>query len=436
MHVLHKPPHSMCQHQLCHLMHRAARSPLHSGFPDPFDELAARPSRSGSCAPPASSHQPVTSSDPLDALWRDPLSDPTPPHSPSTEPAITFKPACPTTAARDWERLGGSPGAHTHPRGAPPAAHTASMGDLLGLGSLATTSMPENRRMAAATAGTGLPPPSPAPPAPAPFSLFSFSRQSVGSRSTGDLAASAVAADTAAAAQAAVQGAGQEACELLIYAIPLMKGRLVFLPVARGTEQAEGREGEGAQAEGQLPPPATTQPQVSAPPPPAPAEAGAGAASATTNSSSNGVLGSLSDRVASFWRSMAEKQPGTLGHTIYSHGNAVLENQSAEERLMRNIPDAVTKLVINHPTTSSPEEVAEQLTKMASQYALKSTGKAVGAGLLLPVAFGAEMVAVPLAGWFMLYQLYKATSSLGGGQRLNKYLSGGEVRVCYAPNPR
>jgi hypothetical protein len=32
-----------------------------------------------------------------------------------------------------------------------------------------------------------------------------------------------------------------------------------------------------------------------------------------------------------------------LQHTIYKHGTAVMENMSAEERLMRNIPKAATK---------------------------------------------------------------------------------------------
>lgn len=32
-----------------------------------------------------------------------------------------------------------------------------------------------------------------------------------------------------------------------------------------------------------------------------------------------------------------------LQHTIHKHGTAVMENMSAEERLMRNIPKAATK---------------------------------------------------------------------------------------------
>lgn len=40
---------------------------------------------------------------------------------------------------------------------------------------------------------------------------------------------------------------------------------------------------------------------------------------------------------------------------------------------------------------------------------MQSAGKAAAAGLLLPVAVGVEIIAVPGTGWFMLYQLYKVS---------------------------
>ncbi len=52
----------------------------------------------------------------------------------------------------------------------------------------------------------------------------------------------------------------------------------------------------------------------------------------------------LSDNVTSLWSRMGEKESGSLQHKIYSHGQAVLENMSAEERLMRYIPKAATKV--------------------------------------------------------------------------------------------
>ena len=65
------------------------------------------------------------------------------------------------------------------------------------------------------------------------------------------------------------------------------------------------------------------------------------------------------------------------------------------------------------------------------------TGKAAAAGILLPVAVGLEIVALPGTGWFAAYQLYKNSVSAAGGSRLKNYLLGdNDVRVNYAPEAK
>ncbi|KAL6753124.1 hypothetical protein V8C86DRAFT_2734512 [Haematococcus lacustris] len=212
---------------------------------------------------------------------------------------------------------------------------------------------------------------------------------------------------TAGEEHAAQQGAGQPGTpstaqqqqrELFIYALPLSRDRLVFLPIAGWTDD--------------------------------PTQAPEG----ITGSLSSG-LNRLSTNVATWWASLGSKEPDTLQHKIYKHGQAVIENMSAEERLMRNIPRAATKVVVRHPASVLPSQVQEQLSKMAAEFTLKATGKAAAAGLLLPVAVGIEIVAIPGAGWYALYQLYKSSAGAKGGQRLNSYLNG-NVRVCYAGDER
>lgn len=53
----------------------------------------------------------------------------------------------------------------------------------------------------------------------------------------------------------------------------------------------------------------------------------------------------------------------------------VVEDMTAEERLMRNVPKSVTKLIIFHPAKYEPVEIQEFLTKMTNTYCYKSVGK-------------------------------------------------------------
>ncbi|GAX79192.1 hypothetical protein CEUSTIGMA_g6632.t1 [Chlamydomonas eustigma] len=199
----------------------------------------------------------------------------------------------------------------------------------------------------------------------------------------------------------------QQPRELLIYAVPLIKDKLVFLPVSAwkmGPEQQDHEEEA-----------------------PAPSIGGAVKAS----------LGWFQGTMSNIWKSMKEKDPDTLQNKMYVAGNKILENMTAEERLMRNIPSSATKLVVYHPASVMPIEVQEQLSSMTATFCLKSVGKAAVAGLVLPVAVGMEILAVPGAGWYALYQLYKNSVTAAGGQRLKSYLSrGADIRVNYAADVR
>lgn len=115
----------------------------------------------------------------------------------------------------------------------------------------------------------------------------------------------------------------------------------------------------------------------------------------------NKVTGS----VVSWWNSFKDKDPDSIGHKMYQHGQVIINNMSAEERLMQNIPRNAQKLVVHHPAVIDPSQVMEQLEKMTATYCVKSMGKAAVAGVILPVAVGLEIIAVPGAGWIALYQV-------------------------------
>lgn len=189
--------------------------------------------------------------------------------------------------------------------------------------------------------------------------------------------------------------------ELLLYAVPLIRDRLVFLPITawQMDPEVESQGFTGAIKTG---------------------------------------LGKVTGRVQSWWSSMKDKEPDSLGHKVHKHGTAILENMTAEERLMQNIPRNAQKLVIHHPAAIDPSEVQEQLEKMTATFCMKSVGKAAVAGVILPVAVGLEVIAVPGAGWIALYHLYKSSVSAAGGQRLKSYLNrgSGDVRVNFAGDPR
>ncbi|GLI70567.1 hypothetical protein VaNZ11_015490 [Volvox africanus] len=182
--------------------------------------------------------------------------------------------------------------------------------------------------------------------------------------------------------------------ELLLYAIPLLKDRLVFLPVVNWKDAEDT---------------STVLGKVSA------------------------GVSNVQQNLSNMWHSLKDK--GNFSAKIYNAGQAILENMNAEERLMKNIPRKANKLVVHHPATVPPDEIQDQLTQLTANFCYKSVGKAAVAGVMLPVAVGLEVLAVPGIGWYTAYQLFKSTSAVAGGSRLNNYLKSekSDVRVCYAP---
>ncbi|GIL95956.1 hypothetical protein Vretimale_1877 [Volvox reticuliferus] len=182
--------------------------------------------------------------------------------------------------------------------------------------------------------------------------------------------------------------------ELLLYAIPLLKDRLVFLPVVNWKDAEDT---------------STVLGKVSA------------------------GVSNVQQNLSNMWHSLKDK--GRFSAKIYNAGQAIFENMNAEERLMKNIPRKANKLVVHHPATVPPDEIQDQLTQLTASFCYKSVGKAAMAGVMLPVAVGLEVLAVPGIGWYTAYQLFKSTSAVAGGSRLNNYLKSekSEVRVCYAP---
>ncbi|GIL42305.1 hypothetical protein Vafri_321 [Volvox africanus] len=182
--------------------------------------------------------------------------------------------------------------------------------------------------------------------------------------------------------------------ELLLYAIPLLKDRLVFLPVVNWKDAEDT---------------STVLGKVSA------------------------GVSNVQQNLSNMWHSLKDK--GNFSAKIYNAGQAILENMNAEERLMKNIPRKANKLVVHHPATVAPDEIQDQLTQLTANFCYKSVGKAAVAGVMLPVAVGLEVLAVPGIGWYTAYQLFKSTSAVAGGSRLNNYLKSekSDVRVCYVP---
>lgn len=256
----------------------------------------------------------------------------------------------------------------------------------------------------------------------------------------------------AAAAQVASDLADQQnQCqprELLIYAIPLMKDRLVFLPVTAfefgkdedeeegGEKDRERKEDKEVAASGAHEVMGNTIDEERESPSGRPAVP-------VTTVIGRGImtgLSSVQSIMSSWWTNMKEANPGSFKRHVHDAASSIIENLTAEERLMKNIPRHANKLIVYHPACIDPIQVQEQLNTMTSSFCMRSMGKAAVAGTLLPVAVGIEILAVPGIGWYALYQLYKSSIATAGGLRLKSYLAhgGGEdiVRVNYAAEPK
>ncbi|KAL6763219.1 hypothetical protein V8C86DRAFT_2496861 [Haematococcus lacustris] len=163
-----------------------------------------------------------------------------------------------------------------------------------------------------------------------------------------------------------------------------------------------------------------------------------------------GVSGAIQERIdkltaaaAQQWADLKEKEQGTFGNRVYKVGNRVVNDLTPEERLTRNIPKHVSKVIIYHPTSVPPDIIMERLTGMTSQHRLLSSAKAAVAGLMLPVAFGIDILIIPgpqVLTYWTSFLLYKNASSAMGTARLTKYISQSgsakDVRVNYAGDAR
>lgn len=58
-------------------------------------------------------------------------------------------------------------------------------------------------------------------------------------------------------------------------------------------------------------------------------------------------------------------------------------------------PSPPLQVVIFHPAAVPPDAIAEQLTSASGRYGVTAAGKALAAGLFLPIAFGIDIIILP-----------------------------------------
>lgn len=200
---------------------------------------------------------------------------------------------------------------------------------------------------------------------------------------------------------------GGESRELLIYAVPLMRNDVVFLPVtAWCDERPDLKQPEDWKQQMEL------------------------------------YAFKIKTSASDTWSSMGEKESG-FQKTIHSLGTKVVNSMSPEEMLMKAIPDNITKVIIRHPATVMPDVIMEKLTSMSQKQSFAATGKAALAGLALPLAFGLDVIIIPgpqVLTYYTLWQLYKNGSGAVGAQRLTRYVkqdgNDTQVRVNYVGDTR
>lgn len=192
---------------------------------------------------------------------------------------------------------------------------------------------------------------------------------------------------------------------LFIYAVPLGRDKVVFLPVAQWREDPAALKGWRGKVNEQV----------------------------------EQAKSQLADR----WQAMKESEPGTVANKLYQIGQRILESSSPEERLMRSIPKHVTKVVIYHPSQMTADQVMDQIREMSSSYGLQAAGRAAVAGLMLPIAFGIDIIVIPgpqVLTYYTLWEMYKNTNGALGTQRLTRYVqqdgTAERVRVNYAGDAR
>eukprot|EP00879_Flechtneria_rotunda_P028023 GHRR01030097.1.p1 GENE.GHRR01030097.1~~GHRR01030097.1.p1 ORF type:complete len:205 (+),score=88.64 GHRR01030097.1:46-615(+) len=149
----------------------------------------------------------------------------------------------------------------------------------------------------------------------------------------------------------------QERRELIIYAIPLVRGQVIFLPVCPWRSEPEQPKG--------------------------------------WRKAVAGHLGRVQGEAADMWQKMAEAEQGTMVNRVYKLGKRVLDSITAEERLMRGVPKNISKVIIHHPSQVSPDTIMDQMQTMTKSYGLKAVGRAAAATVMLPLAVGVDLIILP-----------------------------------------
>ncbi|WIA19636.1 hypothetical protein OEZ85_005572 [Tetradesmus obliquus] len=197
----------------------------------------------------------------------------------------------------------------------------------------------------------------------------------------------------------------QKRQELLIYAIPLTRGKVIFLPVCPWRTEPEQAKG--------------------------------------WKKAVVGHVGRVQGEASELWEKFATAEQGTVANKVYRLGKRVLDSISPEERLMRGVPKDISKVIIHHPSQVSPESIMEQMHTMTKSYGLAAVGRAAAATVMLPLAVGVDLVILPgpqVLTYYTMWQLYRNTDGALGTTRMTKFITQGgsseNIRVNYVIDPR
>ncbi|GBF97013.1 hypothetical protein Rsub_09810 [Raphidocelis subcapitata] len=235
----------------------------------------------------------------------------------------------------------------------------------------------------------------------------------------------------AAAEAAAAAGAGSEddeagahaaeRRELLIFALPLARGKVVFLPVVPWRQAPEPEK-------------RLRRPRSS------------GSGGARGLGALRGMLrqrmATVADDATDLWSSLKEAEEGTLKNRIFRVGQRVLDGISAEERLMRGLPRKITRVIIFHPSQVPAASLSSQMSTMTSSYGLAAASRAAAATLLLPLAIGVDLIILPgpqVLTYYTSWEIYRNAQGLRGTQRaayVTQATGGSDIRVEYVADTR
>ncbi|KAF6258069.1 hypothetical protein COO60DRAFT_1701524 [Scenedesmus sp. NREL 46B-D3] len=207
----------------------------------------------------------------------------------------------------------------------------------------------------------------------------------------------------------------QKRQELIIYAIPLTRGKVIRQPPGSGAAGAglgllrRARSALGLQAKG-------------------------------WKQAVAGHVGKVQGEASDLWERLATAEQGSVANKA---GQARAGQHLAEERLMRGVPKDISKVLIHHPSQVTPELIMEQMQTMTKSYGLKAVGRAAAATVMLPLAVGVDLVILPgpqVLTYYTMWQLYRNTNGALGTTRMTKFITQGgsseNIRVNYVIDAR